>query len=65
MDDTLMLDIFRRRSNGCTLWIADALSLDEARARVERLARVVPGEYLIYQRGRILVVNTTPALQAA
>jgi hypothetical protein len=56
------LDIFRRRSDGGTFWIAAASSLEEARNRVERLARIVPGEYLIYQRGRILVVNTTPAL---
>ena len=49
-------DIFKRLRDGTSLWIAAVEGLEEARNRINRLAIVVPGNYLIYseEKGRII-----------
>jgi hypothetical protein len=49
-------DIFKRLRDGTSLWIAAVEGLEEARNRINRLAIVVPGNYLIYseEKGRVI-----------
>jgi hypothetical protein len=49
-------DIFKRLRDGTSLWILAVEGLREARNRVNRLAIVVPGNYLTYseERGRVI-----------
>ena len=50
-------DIFKRLRDGTSLWIAAVEGLEEARNRMNRLAVVVPGDYLIYSEERGLVIE--------
>ena len=49
-------DIFKRLRDGSSLWITAVEGLEEARNRINRLAIVVPGNYLIYseEKGRVI-----------
>jgi hypothetical protein len=49
-------DIFKQLRDGTSLWIAAIEGLEEARNRINRLAIVVPGNYLIYseEKGRVI-----------
>ncbi len=51
-------DIFKRLRDGTSLWIAAVEGLEEARNRMNRLAVVVPGDYLIYSEERVLVIES-------
>jgi hypothetical protein len=51
-------DIFKRLRDGTSLWIVAVEGLDEARNRTNRLANVVPGDYLIYSEERGLVIES-------
>ena len=51
-------DIFRRLRDGTSLWILAVEGLEEARNRMNRLAVVVPGDYLIYSEERGLVIES-------
>jgi hypothetical protein len=51
-------DIFKRLRDGTSLWIVAVEGLDEARNRTNRLANVVPGDYLTYSEERGLVVES-------
>ena len=50
-------DIFKRLRDGTSLWILAVEGLEEARNRMNRLAVVVPGDYLIYSEERGLVIE--------
>jgi hypothetical protein len=50
-------DIFKRLRDGTSLWIAAVEGLEEARNRINRLAAVVPGNYLIYSEEKGLVIE--------
>ncbi len=50
-------DIFKRLRNGKPVWITCVSEIEEARARVNRLEGIAPGEYLIYSEERGLVVE--------
>jgi hypothetical protein len=51
-------DIFKRLRDGTSLWILAVEGLEEARHRMNRLAVVVPGDYLIYSEERGLVIES-------
>jgi hypothetical protein len=53
-----IFDIFRRLRDGTSLWILAVEGLEEARNRMNRLAVVVPGDYLIYSEERGLVIES-------
>jgi hypothetical protein len=48
-------DIFKRRSNGNTLWITTVDGLTEAKRRMARFAQLSPGEYFVYLQGEGIV----------
>ncbi len=50
-------DIFKRLRDGTSLWIVAVEGLEEARNRINRLAVVGPGDYLIYSEEKCLVVE--------
>ena len=50
-------DIFKRLRDGTSLWILAVEGLEEARNRMNRLAVVVPGDYLIYSQEKGLIVE--------
>ena len=49
-------EIFKRLRDGTSLWITAVEGLEEARNRINRLAIVVPGNFLIYseEKGRVI-----------
>ncbi len=51
-------DIFKRLRDGTSFWILAVEGLEEARNRMNRLAAVVPGDYLIYSEERGLVIES-------
>ena len=51
-------DIFKRLRDGTSLWILAVEGLEEARNRMNRLAVVVPGDYLIYSEERGLIIES-------
>ena len=51
-------DIFKRLRDGASLWILAVEGLEEARNRMNRLAVVVPGDYLIYSEERGLIIES-------
>jgi hypothetical protein len=51
-------DIFKRLRDGTSLWTVAVEGLEEARNRTNRLANVVPGDYLIYSEERGLVIES-------
>ena len=51
-------DIFKRLRDGTSLWIAAVEGLEEARNRINCLANVVPGDYLIYSEEKGFVVES-------
>jgi len=55
------IDIFRIESSG-VLWVESAGSVACAEARVQRLARSCPGEYLVLEHatGKKYVIKTEP-----
>jgi hypothetical protein len=50
-------DIYKRLRNGKPIWITAVPEIEEARARVNRLEDIAPGEYLIYSEEKGLVVE--------
>jgi len=50
-------DIFKRRSNGSTLWITTVEGLTEAKRRMARFAQLSPGEYFVYLQGEGIVAE--------
>ena len=50
-------DIFKRLRDGTSIWIVAVEGLEEARNRINRLALVGPGDYLIYSGEKGLVVE--------
>jgi hypothetical protein len=50
-------DIFKRRSNGSTLWITTVEGLTEAKRRMVRFAQLSPGEYFVYLQGEGIVAE--------
>jgi hypothetical protein len=50
-------DIFKRRSNGNTLWITTVDGLIEAKRRMARFAQLSPGEYFVYMQGEGIVAE--------
>jgi hypothetical protein len=40
-------DIFKAEDDGAVLWLGSATTIDEARARAQKLAADLPGEYFI------------------
>jgi hypothetical protein len=52
-------DIFKRRSNGNTLWITTVEGLTEAKRRMARFAQLSPGEYFVYLQGEGIVAELT------
>ena len=50
-------DIFKRLRDGTSIWIVGVEGLEEARDRINRLAVVGPGGYLIYSEEKGLVVE--------
>jgi len=50
-------DIFKRRSNGNTLWITSVDGLTEAKRRMARFAQLSPGEYFVYLQGEGIVAE--------
>jgi hypothetical protein len=50
-------DIFKRRSNGNTLWITTVEGLTEAKRRMARFAQLSPGEYFVYLQGEGIVAE--------
>jgi hypothetical protein len=53
-------DIFKRLVNGNRFWIACVPGIKQARARINRLKVIAPGEYLIYseREGRFIETVT-------
>jgi hypothetical protein len=60
-------DIFKTEPNNSARWIEAASTLDGAKARVQALAEVSPGEYLIVSQrtGNRLVMKFNGACEAA
>ena len=52
------LDIFKRLANGSHFWIACVPGIEQARARINRLKMIAPGEYLIYSERKGCVIET-------
>jgi hypothetical protein len=50
-------DIFKRLSDGTSLWILAVEGLEEARNRTVRLATIGRGDYLIYSQEKGLIVE--------
>ena len=50
-------DIFKRIRDGTLVWIVAVEGLEEARNRINRLADIGPGDYLIYSEEKVLVVE--------
>ena len=50
-------DIFKQLQDGTSIWIASVDRLEEARNRINRLAVVGPGNYLVYSEERGLIVE--------
>ena len=50
-------DIFKQLRNGTSIWIVAVEGLEQARNRIARLARIGPGDYLIYSQERGLIVE--------
>ncbi|HXL22710.1 MAG TPA: hypothetical protein VOA78_09595 [Candidatus Dormibacteraeota bacterium] len=42
------LDIFRKLPDGQLLWVKAVEGLEEAKSQLSRLAKINPGNYLIY-----------------
>jgi hypothetical protein len=57
------LDIFKRRSNGSTLWITTVEGLTEAKRRMARFAQLSPGEYFVYLQGEGIVAELNAEAQ--
>jgi len=47
----LPFSIFKMRTDGTLHFVEEAQSLDDARARVQKLAQLWPGEYIISKSG--------------
>lgn len=50
-------DIFKKLGNGKSLWIVAVEGLEQARNRMNRLAVIGPGDYLIYSQEKGLIVE--------
>jgi hypothetical protein len=50
-------DIFKRRSNGNTMWITTVDGLTEAKRRMARFAQLCPAEYFVYLQGEGIVAE--------
>jgi hypothetical protein len=50
-------DIFKQLEDGTSVWIEAVEGLEEARSRINRLAVVESGDYLIYSEEKGLVVE--------
>jgi hypothetical protein len=60
-------DIFRTEPNGSSRWLEAASTLDDAKARIQAMAAIAPGEYLIVSQrtGNRLVMKFNGADEAA
>jgi hypothetical protein len=56
-------DIFKRRSNGNTLWITAVEGLTEAKQRMAGFAQLSPGEYFVYLQGEGIVAELSDDYQ--
>jgi hypothetical protein len=43
-------DIFRVYSDGITLWLEPAMTMDDAKARIQLLGATQPGDHLIFNQ---------------
>jgi hypothetical protein len=50
-------DIFKQLRNGTSIWIVAVEGLEQARNRVNHLAVIGPGDYLIYSQAKGLIVE--------
>jgi hypothetical protein len=50
-------DIFKQLRNGTSIWILAVEGLEQARNRIASLARIGPGDYLIYSQEKGLIVE--------
>jgi len=53
-------DIFQTEADGSVLWRASAVTLEEAKARVQEFAVSMPGQYIILSRptGSKLIIGS-------
>jgi hypothetical protein len=51
-------DIFKKLPDGHPMWVKAVEELDEARAQLNRLAELSPGEYFIFSARQGLVVES-------
>jgi|HubBroStandDraft_6_1064221.scaffolds.fasta_scaffold2657771_1 hypothetical protein len=56
-----MFDIFSRLPDGSPLWLESVEGLEEARKRLDGLARVRPGKYFLYSEKTGGVVGRVPS----
>lgn len=52
-------DVFQTDADGSVLWRGSATTLEDAHARIQELAAIVPGDYIILSRqsGKKIVVS--------
>ena len=50
-------DIFKQLRGGTSIWIAAVYGLEEAKNRINRLAVVGPGNYLVYSEEKGIIVE--------
>jgi hypothetical protein len=50
-------DIFKQLRDGTTIWMAAVNGLEEAKNRINRLAVVGPGNYLVYSEEKGMIVE--------
>jgi hypothetical protein len=60
-------DIFRMEPNGSSCWLQAVSTLDDAKARIQAMAAISPGEYLIVSQrtGNRLVMKFNGPDEAA
>ena len=55
------VDILRRERDGSFLWMEAVVDLDGAKARLQELIAVAPGEYFVFdQRSQEIVAKLAP-----
>jgi hypothetical protein len=48
---TARFDLFQMEADGGVRWCESAVTLEEARARLQKLATLTPGQYLVLNQG--------------
>jgi hypothetical protein len=56
-------DVFKRLSNGNTLWITAVEGFGDAKKRMARLAMISSGEYFVYLQGQGIVAELSAEQQ--